>query len=165
MKKTKLASVIMLILYSISLWICSPAFSLDSISWHKYKEGMELGKNGRKKVFLYFYTDWCEYCKDMEKITFKDRSVIDLLNSGFIPVRVNADKEKGAASDYNISGLPSNWFITENGENISNLPGYIPPGKLFFILKYIHTDSYKNMTFKSYLKNLIASEKRSNDVP
>ncbi|MBU0544898.1 MAG: thioredoxin fold domain-containing protein [Proteobacteria bacterium] len=159
MKKTKLACI-MLILYFISSWIYSPAFSSDRINWHTYKDGMELGKKDRKKVFLYFYADWCGYCKDMEKITFKDQSVIDILNSGFIPVRVNTDKEKVTASSYNISGLPSNWFITENGENISNLPGYIPPSKLFFILKYIHTDSYKSMTFKSYLKNLIASEKK-----
>ncbi len=160
MKKTKLACIIMLIFFFISSWIYSPALSSDKINWHKYKEGMELGKNDRKKVFLYFYTDWCGYCKDMEKVTFKDRSVIDLLNSSFIPVRVNADKEKGAASGYNISGLPSNWFVAENGESISNLPGYIPPGKLFFILKYIQTDSYKSMTFNSYLKTLIASGKK-----
>jgi thioredoxin-related protein len=150
----------MLIFYFISSWIYSPAFSSDRINWHTYKEGMELGKKGQKKVFLYFYADWCGYCRDMEKITFKDQSVIDVLNSRFIPVRVNTDKEKEAASGYNIRGLPSNWFITENGENISNRPGYIPPNMLLFILKYIHTDSYKSMTFKSYLKNLIDSEKK-----
>jgi thioredoxin-related protein len=137
----------------------SQALSSDSIGWYGYKEGMELGKKGQKKVFLYFYSDLCRYCKDMEKITFKDRAIIDFLNSGFIPIRVNADKERAASNEYKVAGLPSNWFITENGENISNLPGYIPPGKLYIILKYIHTDSYKSMTFKSYLKNLMVSEK------
>jgi len=132
---------------------------MNSIKWQTYKEGMELGKKGRKKVFLYFYNDRCSYCKDMEKVTFKDQSVIDILNSRFIPVRVNADNEKKTASGYNITGLPSNWFITENGENISSLPGYVPPDRLFLILKYIHTDSYKSMTFKSYLKNMIISDK------
>jgi len=160
MKKTKQTCIIMLIFYFISSGIYSPAFSSDRINWHTYKEGMELGKKDRKKVFLYFYADWCGYCNDMEKITFKDQSVIDVLNSRFIPVKVNTDKEKGAASGYNIRGLPSNWFITENGENISNLPGYIPPNRLLSILKYINTDSYKSMTFKSYLKNLIDSEKK-----
>lgn len=150
----------MLTLYFISLWICSPAFSMNSIKWQTYKEGMELGKKVRKKVFLYFYTDWCSYCKDMEKITFKDQSVIDILNSRFIPVRVNADKEKGAASNYNLKGFPTNWFIDEKGEGISALPGYIPPEKLSFILKYIHTDSYKSMSFKSYLISQAGSEKK-----
>ena len=159
MKKIKLTCFIIMILYIISLWICSPAFSSDAINWQTYKEGMARGKKERKKVFLYFYADWCGYCAEMDKVTFKDRSVIDILNSGFIPVRVNADKEKKAASDYDISGLPSNWFITEKGESISNLPGYVPPNRLFLILNYIHTDSYKSMTFKDYLKNLTASEK------
>lgn len=159
MKKNKLICIAVTVFCLIFIWINSPALSSDSITWYRYKEGMELGKKDQKKVFLYFYSDWCRYCKDMEKITFKDRAVIDLLNSGFIPVKVNTDKEKGAANEYNVSGLPSNWFITEKGENISNLPGYIPPSKLIFILKYIQTDSYKSMTFKSYLKNLMASEK------
>jgi thioredoxin-related protein len=66
---------------------------------------------------------------------------------------VNADKERKAVSNYNIRGLPSNWFIRENGETISNLPGYISPDMFFFILKYIYTDSYKSMSFKTYVNN------------
>jgi thioredoxin-related protein len=159
MKHKKPAAFIALI-FCISLWICPPAFSSDRINWHNYKEGMALGKKDRKKVFLYFFTDWCTYCKDMEKVTFKDRTVIDTLNSRFIPVRVNADKEKVAASDYNVKGFPTNWFIDEKGEGISNRPGYIPPGMLLNMLKYIHTDSYKSMTFKSFMANFMNSEKR-----
>jgi thioredoxin-related protein len=160
MKQRKLTSGLMLLFFFLSLGIYAPAFSSDRINWHTYKEGMELGKKDRKKVFLYFYTDWCGYCRDMEKVTFRNQSVIDILNGRFIPVKVNADKEKGPASDYNVKGFPSNWFIDEKGENISALPGYIPPGKLLVILKYIHTDSYKSMTFKSYLISEANSEKK-----
>ena len=63
MKKTKLTFIILMIFYFISLWIYSPAFSSDKINWHKFKEGMDLGKKGRKKIFLYFYADCCRNCR------------------------------------------------------------------------------------------------------
>ncbi len=153
MKKIKSAGLILLAFFCASLWAPQYAFSSDNIKWHSYKEGMESGKKNQKKVFLYFYSDSCGYCEEMEKVTFKDISVIDILDKNFISVKVNADKERKAVSSYNVRGLPSNWFIRENGETISNLPGYIPPDMLFFVLKYIYTDSYKSMSFKSYVNN------------
>lgn len=160
MKHTKIAAFLLALFFLVLSGVSRDASSSGKINWHTYKEGMELGKKDRKKVFLYFYTDWCGYCREMEKVTFIDQSVIDILNSRFIPVRVNADKEKGAASDYNIKGFPTNWFIDEKGDGISALPGYIPPEKLSFILKYIHSDSYKSMSFKTYLLSQADSGKK-----
>ncbi|RPH48578.1 MAG: thioredoxin family protein [Desulfobacteraceae bacterium] len=160
MKIIKSASLVTLAFFCTSLWVSKYAFSSDNIKWHSYIEGMESGKKNKKKVFLYFYSNSCGYCEDMEKVTFKDVSVIEYLDKNFISVKVNADREKNAVSSYNIRGLPSNWFIGEKGESISNLPGYVPPGMLHVILKYIHTDSYKSMSFKSYINNQISSGKK-----
>ena len=160
MRKIKSAGLVILAFFCASLWVPQYAFSSDNVKWHSYKEGMESGKTNQKKVFLYFYSDSCGYCEEMEKVTFKDISVIDILNKNFISVKVNADKEKNAVSSYYVRGLPSNWFISENGETISNLPGYIPPGMFHSILKYIYTDSYKNMSLKTYVNNHISSGKK-----
>jgi len=160
MKKIKSAGLVILAFFCASLWGPQYAFSSGNIKWHSYKGGMESGKKNQKKVFLYFYSDSCGYCEEMEKVTFKDRSVIDILNKNFISVKVNADKEKKAASSYNVRGLPSNWFVRENGETISNLPGYVPPDTFFFVLRYIYTESYKSMSFKTYVNNNISSWKK-----
>lgn len=160
MKKIKSAGLVILAFFCISLWVPQYAFSSDNIKWHSFKEGMEFGKMNQKKVFLYFYSDSCGYCGEMEKVTFKDISVIDILDKNFISVKVNADKERKTASSYNVRGLPGNWFIREDGEIISNVPGYIPPDMFFFFLKYIYTDSYKSMSLKSYINNHISSGKK-----
>lgn len=157
MKKIKSTGLVLLAFFCISLWAPQYALSSDNIKWHSYKEGMESGKTNRKKVFLYFYSDSCGYCEDMEKVTFKNVSVINVLDKNFISVKVNVDKEKKAVADYHVRGLPSNWFIKEDGETISSLPGFIPPGMFYFVLNYIHTDSYKNMSFKNYMNNQISS--------
>ena len=157
MRKIKLVDLVVPVFFCIFSLVSTHAFSSDSIKWHTYEEGVEFGKKNQKKVFLYFYSDSCGYCEAMETITFKDISVIDILNKNFISVKVNTDKERKTTSIYNIRGLPSNLFIAEKGEIIRNLPGYIPPDMFSFILKYIYTDSYKAMTLKSYLKSLMFS--------
>lgn len=128
--------------------------SSKGIKWYTYKQGIELSKIEGGKIFLYFYADWCTYCKKMEKETFNDDSVVSYLNDNFIPIKVNSDRDIKTALDFGVKGLPSSWFIEENGERISNLPGFIAADILLNILKYINTDSYKEMPFRKFMQNM-----------
>lgn len=130
------------------------AKSGPKIDWMAYEEGVARGKANQKKVFLNFYADWCQYCKVMDQKTFKDESVVAYLNENFIPVRVNSDKQKKVARDYNVQALPVSWFIAEDGENIGSQPGYVPPDMMLPLLKYIHTDSYKKMDFQKFMDGM-----------
>lgn len=132
----------------------SKAPSSGVIKWYPYDEGIALGLKEKKDVFLNFYANWCGYCKKMDNGTFKDSSVVAYLNENFISIKVNSDKEKRIASAYYVSGLPTSWFISKDGEKISNLPGYVPADMLMNILKYIYTDSYKKMNFRKFLDNM-----------
>jgi len=124
----------------------------SGIRWYSYNEGISLGKDKKKKVFINFYADWCGYCKVMEKETFKDNSVVSYLNENFISIRVNSDNDKKTASSYNVSALPATWFLEESGEKLTNLPGYVPPDKMLLILKFINTESYKKMKYSEFIK-------------
>jgi len=124
--------------------------SAASINWYDYQEGVFAGKQEGKKIFIHFWAEWCSYCKTMEKETFRNSSVISYLNNNFVSIKVNSDKDTKTPAKYSVRGLPSNWFLTGEGEKISNLPGHIPADKFLQILKYIETDSYKNMNFKEF---------------
>ena len=124
----------------------------ETITWHAYGKGMDLGKDQNKKVLINFYADWCGYCRKMDKETYRDRAVVDYMKDHFIAIKVNSDREGDTASKYRVQGLPSTWFITESGEKISNLPGFVPPDLFIRILEYIQTDSYEKMSFKKFLK-------------
>lgn len=123
----------------------------DGIQWMSYEEGRKRGEAEKKKVFLVFNADWCRYCLQMEKETFRNPSVIAYVNRNFVPISVNSDKERGIAAKYNVMGLPSTWFIAENGDRIGNRPGYIPPQEMLSILKYIASDSYRTMSFQTFV--------------
>ncbi len=141
-------TVIIFILSALSFSFASSKF----IRWYTYKQGIELNKKEGKKIFLYFYTDRCTYCKDMEKETFNNYSVISYLNNNFIPIKVNSNKDIKIVLVFGVRDMPSTWFIAENGERISNLLGYIPPKRLLNILKYINTNSFKEMAFRKFME-------------
>ncbi|MBU4260089.1 MAG: thioredoxin family protein [Proteobacteria bacterium] len=147
-KYTCFLTIIIVILSTLSFSFASSKY----IRWYTYKQGIELNKKEGEKIFLYFYTDLCAYCKKMEKETFNDYSVVSYLNENFIPIKVNSDREIKIALDFGIRGVPSTCFIAENGERISSLLGYIPPKRLLNILKYINTDSFKKMDFRKFME-------------
>jgi len=122
----------------------------SKIRWHSYEDGIRRGKLEGKKVFLNFYADWCHYCQVMEEKTFQDSAVAAYLNDYYIPVQVNSDKQQKLAKEYRVEGLPTTFFIAEDGESIGSQPGYIPPDIMLPLLKFIHTDSYKKMDFKKF---------------
>ena len=125
-----------------AFWLCGlasvSAFS-ETIDWHSYDSGMARSKFEKKKVFLHFYADWCGYCAEMERKTFKDPAVIAALNRNFIPIRVDSDRDKQTASLYRVKGLPDTWFISESGEVIGHRPGYIATDQLLGILNVVMT--------------------------
>ena len=133
------------------------------VEWIAYEEGVARGKKDEKKIFLNFYADWCQYCKVMDQKTFKDASVVAYLNEHFIPVRVDSDKRKKLAREFSVRSLPVSWFIAEDGENIGSQPGYVPPDMMLPLLKYIQTDSYKEMDFKKFMDEMKGKEPTATD--
>lgn len=126
----------------------------SGVKWYSYDEGISMGKDKKKKIFLSFYADWCGYCKQMEKTTFADKSVVSYMNENFVSIRINADKELKLTSTYNVRGLPDTWFLSENGEQIGSQPGYIAPDTMLPLLKYIYSDKYQKMSFDKFMKGM-----------
>ena len=122
------------------------------IHWQTYASGMKAIKDGKKKGFLHFYTDWCHFCKKMSQETFTDPKIIAYLNENFVNIRLNADQERDVAQQYVVSPVPDNWFIGDDGNPLSHFPGYIPPERLLAMLQFLHTDSYKTMKFSDFIQ-------------
>jgi hypothetical protein len=74
----------------------------------------------------------------MANDTFKDSKVIAYLNDNFIPVRVDTDKDRETAAAYGVLGLPFTVFLTEVGEPIASVPGFIPAETLLAMLKEVN---------------------------
>ena len=136
--KSNYIRYIQLLILSLILCVAGVASAADSIKWRSYEEGMALSKVEKKKVFLHFYADWCGFCSKMANTTFKDSTLINYLNDNYMPIMVNTDREPQTAGSYGVSGLPTTVFLTEMGEPIFSVPGYIPTYTLMSMLKEIN---------------------------
>ena len=61
------------------------------IEWIGFEALEDSLKVKTKPVVIYFYTDWCVYCKKMDKNAFKNSEVISELNEKFYAVKMNAE--------------------------------------------------------------------------
>lgn len=112
------------------------------VNWYSYQQGLQKAKNQEKKVYLYFFSDNCHFCRVMDKKTFTSESVIAKLNKHFLPVRVNMGEKRELAKDYNIKGVPCSWFLKQSGEKIGGRPGYLKPEQFKKLLDYIIKEKY-----------------------
>ncbi len=145
----------------LTLWLApgwaEPA-ATPTIQWYSYQDGIAKIKKENKKGFLHFYTDWCTFCKLMNANTFTDKKIIANLNENFVPILVNAEKDRDVAKNYNANKFPYTVFIAEDTSTIGSRPGYVPPDLLQDMLAYVLTNTYKNMTFNEYMEKKQAQQ-------
>jgi thioredoxin-related protein len=129
------------------------ASAADKINWLRYTDAQQKEKNNDgKKLFFYFSSRSCGYCRMLENKTFKNEAVIDYLNTNFHPVWIITDDERKLAQRFSITGVPDLRFLTHEGKEIARWPGYIEAKDLINLLKFVHTDSYQKMNYIDFLK-------------
>src|SRR5690625_7938251 len=55
---------------------------------------VEMKTNPEKPLFIDFYTNWCSWCKTMDRTTFQEVEVVNYINENFIPIKFNAEKKE-----------------------------------------------------------------------
>lgn len=66
----------------------------SGIQWMSMEAALSAQQQHPKPIFVDLYTDWCGWCKVMDKKTFSQEEVAHYLNSNFYPVKFNAEKEE-----------------------------------------------------------------------
>jgi thioredoxin-related protein len=69
--------------------------SIQWLTFEQLEDSLESNPNTEnpKKVFIDFYTDWCTYCRKMDKVVFTKPEITDLLNDRYYAVRFDAESE------------------------------------------------------------------------
>ncbi len=121
------------------------------LKWYRFDEGYKKAVAENKIILVDAYTDWCGWCKVMDKKTYTDEAVITKLNQSFVCVKLNpeldenfafADKKMKSAEllqyigNGQVSGYPSTIFWTNPGKDEKRYvqPGYLPPADFITIL-------------------------------
>ena len=78
-------------------------------------EALERARPEDKPVLLSISAVWCHWCHVMDETTYSDQRVIELLPSGFIPVRIDSDVRPDVDARYNAGGWPPTATLGADG--------------------------------------------------
>lgn len=84
--------------------------------WEWNDESFRLAKELDVPIVLDISASWCHWCHVMDEKTYADPQVAEIINSEFIPIRVDTDKRPDVNHRYNMGGWPTTAFLTPDGE-------------------------------------------------
>ena len=151
-------------------------FSVNAqdIQWLSWEEAVALTQNegNTKKVFVDVYTDWCGWCKKMDKDTFQNPEVAQYMQENFYMVKFDAEgkdpiefdgktfqyvpsgrrgyHELAAALLQNRMSYPTVVFLDKDLKMLSPVPGYQKAKPFLKIARFFGDDIYKDQDWNSY---------------
>jgi thioredoxin-related protein len=108
----------------------------EAIEWLTLEEAYERNKKEPRKIFVDVYTDWCGWCKRMDRDTFADPEVAAYVKENYYAVKLNAESkrsfslegtemtEMSVARQFGVNSYPTIIFIHEDFRKFQPVPGY-----------------------------------------
>ena len=163
--------------------ITKPTDERKHINWLTIQEAYALTQKKPKKFVVDVYTNWCGWCKVMDRETFSKPAIVDYVNENFYPVRFNAEQtadvtlgketfkyigggsrgvhELAAALLKNQMSYPTTVFLDEKFNLIQPIPGYLEPRTFHQIITYFGKDYHQKEPFDQYKAGTYAREFRT----
>ena len=105
--------------------------SLNGIKWgNNLHSAFTTASTSDKLIMIDFMAEWCPPCKKMDNETFSNTDIINKSNE-FIPIRIDVDKQKNIAEEYNGNarkyggiGIPNILFLDKEKNIIRHIVGF-----------------------------------------
>lgn len=156
----------------------SYSIAQNAITWYSFEEALELMEGNKKKIVIDVYTDWCGWCKRMDKSTFQKPHIANYLNENYYPVKLNAEQketikfagqnfnfvDQGRGKSYHEFALavtrgqlsyPTIVFIDEDLNIIQSIPGFRSAQEFEMIMTYFGENNHKVEPWSTYQSNYV----------
>ena len=118
--------------------------NLNGIKWgNNLDSTFATASTSDKFIMIDFMAEWCPPCKEMDKKTFSNTNIIKKSNE-FIPIRIDVDKQKDIAEEYNGNarkyggiGIPNILFLNKEKNVIRHIVGFHDADQLLGIMDSI----------------------------
>ena len=146
----------------------------EPLKWYTWEEAVELNKTKPKKIVVDVFTDWCGWCKKMDKGAFLDPAVMAYIGENFYPVKFNAEQkaeikfnnetfgfianDNGRGGVHSLAyalldghmGYPTLVYLNEKYERIMISPGFKETPDLMKELHFAAEEMYTKTTWEKY---------------
>ena len=140
-----------------------------AVKWQAWNSGLKAaGKNGRP-VLVDVYTDWCGWCRRMERDVYARPDVRSYLSQRFVTVKLDAEASDevqyegrdytsaSLANRFRVTGYPTTIFLKSDGQHLANVPGYVAPERFLLLLRYIGEGAVdRGQSFDEFVKSAAA---------
>jgi thioredoxin-related protein len=148
------------------------------IEWHSFADAYKLNKKKPKKLFIDVYTDWCGWCKKMDRETFQDPETAKYMQKHFYCVKLNAETKDTIVIDDTVKfvnpnpqargsnnqlavqllkgkmSYPSYVFLDGKNRYLTVIPGYYSVADFTPFIHYFGDDIYLTIKWEDYQASL-----------
>lgn len=151
----KIAIILSAFIVVLGLFAFKP--QAEEVKWLNFNDGYKLAKKKNKIMLVDVYTDWCGWCKRMDRDTYAKPGIVNALNKDYVVVKFNPEVTgvtysyngktydgpglAGAISNNSISGYPTTVFINPKSHKTKLEVGYKNEADMSVIL----VDIQKNL--------------------
>lgn len=144
------------------------------VNWVTFEEAVELNKKDPKPVLIDVYTDWCGWCKKMDKTTYQNDLLVKYINENFHAVKLDGEEKKdivfkdhtfkfkkqgkrgynefvAALLDGKLS-YPTTVFMNKEMKLLDRVPGYLNEKIMEQITAYFANEKYKSVKWEDFVK-------------
>src|SRR5665213_886339 len=115
--------------------------SAQQLHWQPWSDAaFTQARQQHKFVLLDLEAVWCHWCHVMDDETYRDPTVIRLLNEKYILVKVDQDSRPDISNRYQDYGWPATVVFAANDSEIVKRQGYIEPRAMASMLQAIIDD-------------------------
>jgi len=81
-------------LMCLSLMVTFGAQAQNKIKWMTWEDALSAQQSNPKKLVVDIYTDWCGWCKKMDKATFQKDHIARYVNGNYYAIKFDAETKR-----------------------------------------------------------------------
>jgi thioredoxin-related protein len=144
-----------LILLTATFFITTSMKKADELKWVGFDEGYKIAQKKGKIMLVDVYTDWCGWCKRMDRDTYAQSEIIGLINQDYVAIKFNPEitatytfegkqyngqQLAGVISNNQIGGYPTTIFHSPKAKKTNVVGGYYDANRFKGVLEQVKKD-------------------------